>query len=82
MFNIVAILFLILGAATRRIAEWIYGTPSTPEYEVDERDTEMSVEELLELIQENYRDDMDGGASQEDFENFLEEEEAKNKKVH
>lgn len=81
MFNIVAMSFLFIGALLRLIAEWIYGTPKTVKAETTQ-EGEMSVEDLLRIMEENYISDEDQGASQEGFEEFLEEEEKKNRKVH
>jgi len=81
MFNIVAIALIYIGALLRLTAEWIYGTPKSVK-EVETQEGEMSVEDLLRIMEENYASDEDEGASQEGFEKFLEEEEKKNRKVH
>ena len=83
MFNIVALGFIAVGVVLRVTAEWLYGTPKNSEEDVVlNQEGEMTAEDLVRLLQENYEADLDGGASQEDFEKFLEEEEKKNRKVH
>ncbi len=59
----------------------IYGTPKTP-VEDNSQEGEMSADDLMRLIRENYEDLEDGGASQEDFERYLDEQEKKDRKVH
>jgi len=81
MFNILAIAIILCGVALRVIAEWIYGVPATVETE-STQEGEMTAEALSKLIEDNYRDIGDGGASQEDFEAYLDAQEAKDRKIH
>lgn len=79
MFNIVAIALIFVGVCIRVVAEWIHGDVPKAE-EIQEG--ELTADDLARIIAENYADLGDGGASQEGFEKFLDEQENKDKKVH
>jgi hypothetical protein len=81
MFNILAIAIILCGVALRVIAEWVYGVPATVEPE-SPQEGEMTAEALAQMIEDNYKDLGDGGASQEDFEAYLDAQEQKDRKVH
>ena len=80
MFNIVAIALIFVGVCIRVVAEWVHGDVKPVVEETQEG--EYTAEDIARIIAENYEDLGDGGASQEDFERYLDEQEQKDRKVH
>ncbi len=79
--NIVAIAIMAVGIILRIIAEWVYGSAPYESPKFYTQEGELTPEDLARIIQDNYEADEDGGASQEDFENYLDTHD-EDKKVH